>query len=227
MNHLFSGSKKYNRWKVTKGKQNKDEILKQVTSRAGSKSSRDVSGQLTSPTMITDCPTFKVKSNRAAQNVGWWQLLSVPFPSSTICLGEKRYPISLRDVQWSQVSRKVTPVLGGGGGEALSPWPGKLPILLRLMWYLKHLRASLVAQTVKNLPAKGETWVGKIPWRRKWLPIPVFLPGESHRQRSLAGYVPWDCKVGHNQATNTNYSTLVDQTCLFVSSKWKKVFSKF
>ena len=34
-------------------------------------------------------------------------------------------------------------------------------------------------------------WVGKIPWRREWLPTPVFLPGESHGQRSLAGYSPW------------------------------------
>ena len=33
-------------------------------------------------------------------------------------------------------------------------------------------------------------WIGKIPWRRKWQPIPVFLPGESHGQRSLAGYSP-------------------------------------
>ena len=33
-------------------------------------------------------------------------------------------------------------------------------------------------------------WVGKIPWRRKWQPAPVFLPGESHGQRSLAGYSP-------------------------------------
>ena len=37
---------------------------------------------------------------------------------------------------------------------------------------------------VKNLPAMQETpgfnpWVGKIPWRREWLPTPVFLPGES------------------------------------------------
>ena len=31
-------------------------------------------------------------------------------------------------------------------------------------------------------------WVGKIPWRRAWQPTPVFLPGESHRQRSLVGY---------------------------------------
>ena len=36
--------------------------------------------------------------------------------------------------------------------------------------------------------------VTKIPWRRKWQPTPKFLPGESHRQRSLAGYSPWGCR---------------------------------
>ena len=61
--------------------------------------------------------------------------------------------------------------------------------------------ASLVSQTVKNPPAMRETqvapWVGKIPWRRERLPTAVFLLGESHGQRSLAGYSPqgrteWD-----------------------------------
>ena len=51
---------------------------------------------------------------------------------------------------------------------------------------------------VKNLPAIQETqvWprVGKIPWRRKWQPIPVFLPGKCHGHRSLAGYSSWGCK---------------------------------
>ena len=37
-------------------------------------------------------------------------------------------------------------------------------------------------------------WVGKIPWRRKWQPTPIILPGEFHRQRSLAGYSPWGLK---------------------------------
>ena len=37
-------------------------------------------------------------------------------------------------------------------------------------------------------------WVGKIPWRRKWQPIPIFLPRESQGQRSLVGYSPWGCK---------------------------------
>ena len=36
-----------------------------------------------------------------------------------------------------------------------------------------------------------DAWVGKIPWRRKWQLTPVFLPGKSHGQRSLAGYSPW------------------------------------
>ena len=53
---------------------------------------------------------------------------------------------------------------------------------------------SLVAQRLKRLPARQETrfnpWVGKIPWRRKWQPTPVFLPGKSHGQRSLVGYSP-------------------------------------
>ena len=34
-------------------------------------------------------------------------------------------------------------------------------------------------------------WAGKIPWRRKWQPTPVLLPGKSHGRRSLAGYSPW------------------------------------
>ena len=33
-------------------------------------------------------------------------------------------------------------------------------------------------------------WVGKIPWKRAWQPPPVILPGESYRERSLAGYSP-------------------------------------
>ena len=51
---------------------------------------------------------------------------------------------------------------------------------------------------VKNLPAMHKTHVqscvGKIPCRRKWQPTPVFLPGEFHGQRSLAGYSPWGHK---------------------------------
>ena len=63
---------------------------------------------------------------------------------------------------------------------------------------LYDVAAFLVVQMVKNLPAVQrpgfDTWRGKIPWRRKQLPTPVFLPGELHGQRRLAGYSPWGCK---------------------------------
>jgi len=45
-----------------------------------------------------------------------------------------------------------------------------------------------VTQLVKNPPAMRETWVGKIPWRKKWLPTPVFWPREFHGQYSLWGH---------------------------------------
>ena len=54
---------------------------------------------------------------------------------------------------------------------------------------------SLVTQTVKNLPAMQETRVRALGWEdpleKGMQPTPVFLLGESHRQRSLVGYGPW------------------------------------
>ena len=43
---------------------------------------------------------------------------------------------------------------------------------------------------------------GRFPWRREWQPTPVFLPGESHGQRSLAGYTVHEAtRVGHDLVT--------------------------
>ena len=39
-----------------------------------------------------------------------------------------------------------------------------------------------------------DPWIGKIPWRREWQPIPVPLPEKFLGQRSLEGYSPWGCK---------------------------------
>ena len=75
--------------------------------------------------------------------------------------------------------------------------------------------ASLVAQMVKNPPAKKtkkrihlqcgrpgfDPWVGKISWRREWIPTPVFLPGKFHGQRSLAGYSP----LGRKESDTTKW----------------------
>ena len=50
---------------------------------------------------------------------------------------------------------------------------------------------------INNLPARicrFNPWVRKITWRWKWQPIPIFLPGKPHGQRSLVGYSPWGRK---------------------------------
>ena len=67
-------------------------------------------------------------------------------------------------------------------------------------------QASQIPRMVKNLPANARcnrcgfnSWVGKIPWSRKWQPTSVFLPGKSHRQRSPAGYSP----RGHKDSDTT------------------------
>ena len=68
---------------------------------------------------------------------------------------------------------------------------------------------------VKNLPAMQETWfnpwVRKIPWRSEWLPTPVFLPGESHEQRSLTGYHPW----GHKESDKTEQLSMLLLVCCY------------
>ena len=46
--------------------------------------------------------------------------------------------------------------------------------------------------------------VGKISWRRKWQATPLFLPGESHGQRSLVGYSPW----GHKESDTNEVTSL-------------------
>ena len=49
-------------------------------------------------------------------------------------------------------------------------------------------------QSRRSKRHRFKSCVGKRPWRKKCHPIPVFLPGKAHRQRSLMGYSPWDCK---------------------------------
>ena len=74
---------------------------------------------------------------------------------------------------------------------------------LNIIWALNLIffhvtRASQVALVVENPPANASRgkrplfnpWVGETPWRRKWQPILLFLPGKSNDQRSLEGCSP-------------------------------------
>ena len=64
---------------------------------------------------------------------------------------------------------------------------------------------------LNNLPAMQEMQETRVqsqgqnlPWRRKWQPTPVFLPGKSHGERSLAGYSPWGRKKVRQNLATTN-----------------------
>ena len=69
-----------------------------------------------------------------------------------------------------------------------------------------------MAQMVKNLPTCRrpgfDPWIEKIPWRRAWHPMPVFLPEESRGQRTVVGYSPWGCKerLGTQSAKKDSYN---------------------
>ena len=82
-------------------------------------------------------------------------------------------------------------------------------LLFKWVWVLQLEEAFWASQvSLKGFPGgtsgKESTWqyrrcgfnlwVRKGPWRRAWQPTPVFLPGESHGQRSLVGYSLWVCK---------------------------------
>ena len=70
----------------------------------------------------------------------------------------------------------------------------------------EYIRISPMAQWVKNhlqcRRHRFDLWLRKFSWKRKWQPTPVFLSGESHGQRSLAGYSSWGHKrVGYDLGT--------------------------
>ena len=103
----------------------------------------------------------------------------------------------------------------------LHPWefPGKsagvrchcllIYILLQLPRWLNSKESTCQCRSCKL-----DTSVRKIPWRREWQPTPVFLPGESHEQRSLVGYSPWGCKKPDTIEWLNNNIHNLNQRCL-------------
>ena len=69
----------------------------------------------------------------------------------------------------------------------------------RFPWWLSSKESACQFRRLRFNP-----WVRKVPWRRKWQPTPVFLPGKCHRERSLEGYSSCSHKrVRHELVTRT------------------------
>ena len=77
------------------------------------------------------------------------------------------------------VANKLT-VIGGKAGDG---YTGRWRLI-----YIHYCGSSLRICLQCRRPG-FDPWVRKIPWRREWLPTPVFLPEEFHGQRSLEGYI--------------------------------------
>ena len=65
--------------------------------------------------------------------------------------------------------------------------------------------ASQVVHWQETQETQVQPLLWKIPWRREWQPIPVFLPGESHGQRSLEGFSPYGRKESDTKPLSTQH----------------------
>ena len=94
--------------------------------------------------------------------------------------------------------------------ECLNNWGDTLSLLITKGFPGGSVEKNLSANA-GDRRCRCHPCTGKIPWRRKWQPtLVLFLPGEFHRQRSLAGYSLYDCKesdmVEHTE-TRIDYKT--------------------
>ena len=87
-------------------------------------------------------------------------------------------------------------------------------LLITVLWYSYYLEAFPGSQCRRHKRHEFYPWVKKIPWSGKWQPIPVFLPGKFHAQRSLVGCCPWGCKESETteQLSMMRTSYLVEKT---------------
>ena len=129
----------------------------------------------------------------------------------TFCTGAKSRDLEPNDVYWD--------VPNGSDSKAstYNVRPGFDPCIRKIPWRRKwqptpvllpgesHGWRNLLTHAM-GLPSGSDSkesacrrprfnpWIRRSPWRREWLPTPVFFLGAFHGQRSLGGYSPWGCK---------------------------------
>ena len=102
--------------------------------------------------------------------------------------------------------------------------PRSIPEFLQNLDTSIMMRGFPSGSVVKNLPSNArnardrlDPWVGAIRWSMRWQPIPVFLPGKYHGQRSLAGYSSWGHRVGLSWTTErTDHQCMGSRVCLML-----------
>ena len=85
------------------------------------------------------------------------------------------------------------------------------PYWLQVNYHLSFTDGSDGKESAYSVETWLDLWVGKIPWRRKWQPTPIFLPRKSHGWRRLAGH---GIRVRHDWATSLSLITIY--ICLYL-----------
>ena len=65
---------------------------------------------------------------------------------------------------------------------------------------------AVIKSPLANAGDVFDPWAGKIPWRKKWHPTPIFVPEKFHGQSSLADYSPWGRKVSDTTEQLSTYT---------------------
>ena len=140
------------------------------------------------------------------QIVWWWvrfqgRLFAVRFPPGILFQGASALPSPAPHSPQTHFYKSVKTVSGFPGGSVVKNPPSN-------------------AGDTGDARDTFDPWVLKIPWRRKWQPTPVLLPGKFRGQRSLVGYSTWgrkemdmtECTHTH---THTHAHTLGSRTFYF------------
>ena len=168
-------------------------LLGELERRAGDPTSAaDAPRQPGETLMVFSCCQLSHLSSGTVGPADPYLPLLEPLSAGCVCLGKSHIhclPSSFFSVQQGVGLSLLCSAIGGLRDFAYCK-------IQSFFWL--HLRGSLGlpgGSAVKNPPAMQESQVGKILQRRAWQPTPVSLPGESHGQRSLAGYSSWGRRI--------------------------------
>ena len=153
-----------------------------------------------------------------ASSGSWWR------QGSLMCCSPRgrRESDTTKRLNWTEINRKQSHTHGSGNNIVKedntpqidlriqwNPYPNPSSFLCRSSQVLQiHVQIRGIHSSRICLQCRRpefSPWVMKIPWRREWLPTPVFLLGEFHGQGSLAGYSP----RGHKELDTTEWLTLL------------------
>ena len=139
--------------------------------------------------------------------IGWWIfLLKINASNSNNRLKiEKASSTNFRLMQFDTITVKQNPCQGAAGSQVSALPLGSYSTVSCCPFVSPVLDPQLLPLGAPFY--LGDPWVGKSPWRKAWQPTPVFLPGESHGQRNLAGL--WSIgsqTAGHRWVTKQQVS---------------------